>query len=355
MDPVLFLFLVIVVALAFDFINGFHDSANAIATSVSTGVMTIGVAVVVAGVFNFAGALAGTAVAKTISSGLAETAAVSQVVVLSALLGASAWNLITWWYGLPSSSSHALIGGLAGAVVAHAGWGAFHWNALVSKVLIPLVLSPLLGFICAFCFMILLYWILRRFRPATVNWGARKLQLVSACAFAFSHGQNDAQKVMGIVTMALVAFMAANTIAPDGWLHHFMPVAHEVNGKMIHEVPTWVVVACAAAIGLGTMAGGKRIIKTMGSKIIHIQPIQGFAAETSGTLTILTASSMGIPVSTTHCISACILGAGASKGFNRVRWTVALNIVAAWFLTLPASALIAWLAQVAMQAAGMER
>lgn len=353
MDPLLFLLLVIFVALVFDFINGFHDAANAIATSVSTGVMTIGVAVVVAGVFNFAGALAGTAVAKTISSGLADTGSVTQVVVLSALIGASVWNLITWWYGLPSSSSHALIGGLAGAVVAHADWASFHWGALIGKVIIPLVLSPLVGFICALAFMVLLFWLLRRFRPATVNWGSRKLQLVSACAFAFSHGQNDAQKVMGIVTMALVAYMGANAIAPDSWLAAWMPVAHEVKGKLVHDVPAWVVIACAVAIGLGTMAGGKRIIKTMGSKIIHIQPIQGFAAESSGTLTILTASSMGIPISTTHCISACILGAGSSKGLNRVRWSVALNIVAAWFLTLPASGLIAWLAQRSLDAAGV--
>ena len=354
MDPILFLFLVVLVALAFDFINGFHDAANAIATSVATGVMTIGVAVVVAGVFNFAGAFAGTAVAKTISSGLADSAGVTQVVVLSALIGASVWNLITWWYGLPSSSSHALIGGLAGAVVAHAGWGAFHWNALIGKVLIPLVLSPIVGFACAFIFMILLFWILRRVRPATVNYGARKMQLVSACAFAFSHGQNDAQKVMGIVTMALVAYMGVNVVAPDSWLAAWMPMGHEVKGKMVYEVPTWVVISCAAAIALGTMAGGKRIIKTMGSKIIHIQPIQGFAAETSGTITILTASSMGIPISTTHCISACILGSGASKGLHRVRWGVALNIVAAWFLTLPASGLIAWLCQRGLDSAGVK-
>lgn len=354
MDPIVFLFLVIIVALAFDFINGFHDAANAIATSVSTGVMTIGVAVVVAGVFNFAGAFAGTQVAKTISSGFADAAIVTQVVVLSALIGASAWNLITWWFGLPSSSSHALIGGLAGAVVAHAGWGAFNWGTLVGKVLIPLILSPVLGFIAALTFMIILFWLLRRFRPATVNWGSRKMQLVSACAFAFSHGQNDAQKVMGIVTLALASYMTANVIAPDNWLHALLPVAHEVKGKLIYDVPYWVVVACAAAMGIGTMAGGKKIIKTMGSKIIHIQPIQGFAAETGGTLTILSAGALGIPVSTTHCISACILGAGASKGLNRVRWTVAFNIVAAWVITLPASGLIAWLTQRGLDAAGIK-
>ncbi|HEY0138950.1 MAG TPA: inorganic phosphate transporter [Nannocystis sp.] len=328
------LILVVVVALIFDYINGFHDAANAIATVVSTGVLPVRTAVMLAGVLNFVGAITGTAVAKTIASGFADPMVVTQVVVLAALIGACIWNLLTWWYGIPSSSSHALIGGLAGAVVAHSGVGAFNWNTLVHKVLIPLVASPLIGFTVALFFMVALLWTVRRMRPASIQRNSRRLQLLSACAMAFSHGSNDAQKAMGIITLALVSFIAAGHVGipaammpPDG------------NG-----VPTWVIFSCAAAIGLGTMAGGKRIIKTMGSKIIRITPLQGFAAETAGTATILTASALGVPVSTTHCISACIMGVGASKRLSAVRWGVAGNIVLAWVLTIPMSAGFAYLA-----------
>ena len=268
------LILVIVVALVFDYINGFHDAANAIATVVSTGVLPVRTAVILAGILNFVGAITGTAVAKTIASGFAGADVVTQVVVLGTLIGACIWNLLTWWWGIPSSSSHALIGGLAGAVVAHAGVSAFNWNNLVGKVLIPLVVSPTLGFIAAFLFMIGLLWIVRRMKPARVQRGSRRLQLISACMMAFSHGSNDAQKAMGIITLALVAFVAAG--------HTGMPDSMLPSGD---KIPTWVVFACAAAIGLGTMAGGKRIIKTMGSKIIRISPLQGFAAETAGTAT----------------------------------------------------------------------
>ena len=323
---------VIVVALIFDYINGFHDAANAIATVVSTGVLPVRTAVILAGILNFAGAWAGTAVAKTIASGFADPAIVTQVVVLGALIGACIWNLLTWWYGIPSSSSHALIGGLAGAVVAHAGFSAFHWSNLVDKVLVPLVASPLIGFTVALLLMVGLLWLVRRMRPASVQRGSRRLQLVSACMMAFSHGSNDAQKAMGIITLALVSFVAAGyTGVPAEWL----PTGD--------KVPTWVVIACATAIGVGTMAGGKRIIKTMGAKIIRISPLQGFAAETAGTATILSASYMGVPVSTTHCISACIMGVGASKRLSAVRWGVAGNIVLAWVLTLPMSAAFAYL------------
>jgi PiT family inorganic phosphate transporter len=323
---------VIVVALIFDYINGFHDAANAIATVVSTGVLPVRTAVILAGVLNFAGAMAGTAVAKTIASGFAEPMIVTQVVVLSALIGACIWNLLTWWYGIPSSSSHALIGGLAGAVVAHAGLSAFNWNTLTQKVLVPLVASPLLGFTVALLMMVGLLWLVRRMRPASVQRGSRRLQLVSACMMAFSHGSNDAQKAMGIITLALVSFVAAGY---SGFPPDMLPTGD--------KVPTWVVIACATAIGVGTMAGGKRIIKTMGAKIIRITPLQGFAAETAGTATILTASYMGVPVSTTHCISACIMGVGASKRLSAVRWGVAGNIVLAWVLTIPMSAGFAYL------------
>ncbi len=322
---------VIITAIVFDYINGFHDAANAIATVVSTGVLPIRTAVFIAGVLNFVGAMTGTAVAKTIASGFADTSVVTQVVVLSALLGACVWNLITWWYGIPSSSSHALIGALAGAVVAHAGVSAFKWHALVQKVLVPLVLSPLLGFIAAFLVMVALLWITRRMRPSTVQVGSRRLQLVSACAMAFSHGSNDAQKSMGIITLALAAWVASGHTGFPAWM---LPVGS--------AVPTWVIISCAGAIAFGTMAGGQKIIKTMGTKIIRITPLQGFAAETSGTLTILAASHFGVPVSTTHCINACIMGVGASKRISAVRWGVASNILVAWVLTLPLSGAFAY-------------
>ncbi|MBI4819240.1 MAG: inorganic phosphate transporter [Deltaproteobacteria bacterium] len=323
---------VIIAALVFDYINGFHDAANAIATVVSTGVLPVRTAVLIAGVLNFVGAMMGTAVAKTISSGFADTAIVTQTVVLAALLGASVWNLITWWYGIPSSSSHALIGGLAGSVVAHAGVDAFRWNALLDKVLVPLVASPTIGFVVALVLSIALLWMLRTFRSATVNRLSRRLQLVSAAAMAFSHGSNDAQKSMGIITLALVAWMATGTVGLPAWV---LPPTPD-------KIPFWVIVSCAAAIALGTMAGGQRIIKTMGTKIIRITPLQGFTAETAGAATILGASSLGIPVSTTHVINACIMGVGTSKRLSAVRWTVAGNIVVAWILTLPLSAAIAY-------------
>ena len=324
---------VIVAAVLFDFINGFHDAANAIATVVSTGVLPIRTAVFMAGAFNFVGALLGTAVAKTIATGFADPAIVTQSVVLSALLGATIWNLITWWKGIPSSSSHALIGGLAGAVVAHAGVHAFHWGTLVEKVLIPLVVSPAFGFIAAIVVMVLLLWIVRNMRASTVNRGARRMQLLSACMMAFSHGSNDAQKSMGIITLALVSFIAAGHTGMPEWMR---PDPGTAN------VPTWVVMICAGAIAAGTMAGGKKIIKTMGSKIIRISPLQGFAAETAGAVTIIAASRLGVPVSTTHCINASIMGVGATKRLSAVRWGVAGNILVAWVVTMPLSALLSF-------------
>ncbi|MBK8412620.1 MAG: inorganic phosphate transporter [Sandaracinaceae bacterium] len=332
---------VIVAAIIFDYINGFHDAANAIATVVSTGVLPIRTAVMLAAVLNFVGAITGTAVAKTIASGFADPAIVTQLVVLAALIGACIWNIITWWYGIPSSSSHALVGGLAGAVVAHGGVDAFYWGALVKKILVPLVLSPTLGFVLAFFMMVGLTWFFRRFKPAIVHTISRRLQLLSAMMMAFSHGSNDAQKSMGIITLALAAFVAGGHVGLPAWM---LPATPE-------SVPQWVVIVCAAAIGLGTAAGGKRIIKTMGTKIIRISPLQGFAAETSGALTILAASQLGIPVSTTHCINACIMGVGASKRISAVRWGVAGNILVAWIVTLPASAALAWVSMLLLDMA----
>jgi PiT family inorganic phosphate transporter len=325
------LVLVLVLALVFDYINGFHDAANAIATVVSTGVLPIRTAVLIAGTLNFVGAITGTAVAKTIASGFAAPGDVTQTVILATLIGASAWNLITWWYGIPSSSSHALIGGLCGAVVAHAGFGHFKWTALVEKVVVPLVVSPIFGFFLALIIMVVVLWVVRRSRPRAVNKGARVMQLVSASAMAFAHGSNDAQKSMGIMTLALASFVSMKG-------HGHLPAWMEPSGG--DHVPRWVILACAGAIGLGTMAGGQRIIKTMGTKIIRITPLMGFAAETAGASTILLASSFGIPLSTTHCINACIMGVGASKRLSAVRWGVANSIVTAWVLTIPAAAFV---------------
>lgn len=367
------LILVVVVALVFDFINGFHDAANAIATSVSTGVMSVRTAVVVSGIFNFVGAFAGTAVAAFIAKGIADPENVTQLVVLAALIGASAWNLMTWWWGIPSSSSHALVGGLCGAVIASKGFAFVEWGGVMAKVAIPLILSPLIGLAVAFLLMVISLWIVRRWRPNTVNSGSRGLQLVSACTLSFAHGMNDAQKVMGVITMALIAFMTAHQVKPlvttgvtqeQVAIHaevvagstmpaiikdhhtHLLPTAHiDAKGKSTTDIPVWVIVACALAMCFGTMAGGKKIIKTMGTKIIKISPLQGFAAQTSGTGTIIAASVLGIPVSTTHCITASVMGAGLIKGLAAIRWGTAVNILVAWVLTLPASAIMAWIAE----------
>ncbi|MFT3766081.1 MAG: inorganic phosphate transporter [Minicystis sp.] len=318
------LILVVVVALVFDYINGFHDTANAIATVVSTGVLPIRTAIMLAAVLNFGGALMGTAVASTIGKGLIEPAAVSQVVVLSALLGAIFWNLFTWYFGIPSSSSHALVGGLVGASVAHAGPKAVQIAGL-EKVVKSLIVSPIVGFWIAFVVMITILWIVRRSKPAKLTRVFRKLQMLSAGFMALSHGSNDAQKTMGIITMSLVAYGA---------------VKGSAAGKF--DVPLWVVLACATAMAMGTAAGGIRIIKTMGTKIIDLKPIHGFAAETAAAATILTSSALGMPVSTTHVITGCIMGAGASQRVSAVRWGVTTKILWAWVLTIPISAAVAW-------------
>lgn len=329
---------VVVAAILFDYVNGFHDAANAIATVVSTGVAPIRTAVFAAGVLNFVGALHGTAVAKTIASGFADPANVTQHVVLAALLGAIIWNLITWWYGIPSSSSHALIGGLAGAVVGHAGVSAFKWTALKQKVLVPLVLSPTLGFFIAFLVMVALLWAFRSSKPGFVRRLSRWMQMLSAALMAEAHGRNDAQKSMGIITLALVAYAEwAKKHGADA-----LPAWAAASGS---DIPRWVIFSCAGAIALGTMAGGERIIKTMGTKIVHISPLEGFAAETSAAIVINAASAFGAPVSTTHCVNACIMGVGASKRISAVRWGTASRIVWAWVLTLPAAGLLSFVSE----------
>lgn len=314
----LLLVLVIVAALAFDYINGFHDTANAIATVVSTRVLSPTLAILMAATLNFAGALVATHVAKTIASGIIATELATEAVVLAAVIGGIVWNLLTWYYGIPSSSSHALIGGLVGAGLAKGGIEMVEWAGLLKKVVYPLIGSPLVGFVFAFLLMTL---IARAFGHANAKKTGkvfRSLQLVSSAAMAFSHGSNDAQKAMGIITLALVA-----------------------NGMLDKpEVPTWVKLACALAMALGTAAGGWRIIHTMGQKIIRLDPVNGFAAETAGASVILTASHFGMPISTTHAITASIFGVGASKRASAVRWQVAKGVVMAWVITIPASAAV---------------
>jgi PiT family inorganic phosphate transporter len=338
---------VIAVAVIFDYINGFHDTANAIATVVSTNVLHPRTAIILAALFNFIGALTGTSVAKTIGNDITDPTTITQTVVLSALAAAVVWNLITWYFGIPSSSSHALVGGLIGSVLCHhvldegKPFKDDLWTLLSSsgstKVLKGLVLSPICGLIGGFTIMVILFWIVKRVSPVWVNRVFRKLQLVSASLMAHSHGSNDAQKAMGVITMALVAYYKGH---PQD--------AHQLGlnmqpGKGGYEVPIWVIFTCASAMALGTAAGGWRIMHTMGHKIIKLRPIDGFAAETAGAAIIETASRLGVPVSTTHVIASSIMGVGASKRFSAVRWGVAGNIVVAWVLTIPVSAVVAGL------------
>jgi PiT family inorganic phosphate transporter len=313
------LLLVIGIALVFEYINGFHDSANAIATVVSTKVLSARTAVIYAGVLNVLGAFLGTHVASTIGQGIVLTDIVTQGVILCALLAAVIWNLVTWYFGIPSSSSHALIGGLMGAAIAKAGFDSILLDGVSKKVLMPMVTSPIFGFGIGFLCMILLLWTCSRARPHVANVYFRKLQLISSGIMALSHGSNDAQKTMGIITLALVSYNALPTF----------------------EVPSWVIFMCAITMGLGTMAGGWRIIRTMGNKMIKLKPIHGFAAETSAATVILTASHFGIPVSTTHIISTAIMGVGSTKGRNALNLSIIKNIVIAWVLTIPVCMTIA--------------
>lgn len=321
--PIL-LVVIVVFGLAFDFTNGFHDTANAVATVISTRVLPPTFAIVLCAVLNFAGAFVSQKVAGTIAKGLIDAHAATQEVILAAIIGAIAWNVLTWYFGIPSSSSHALIGGLVGATLVFAGTHAVIWKGVVSKVVVPMVLSPLLGGVIAFALMMLLFGLFADTRPRKVNGLFSWLQRLSAAAVAFNHGQNDAQKTMGVITLALVAF-------------HVLPASKHV------AIPLWVIISCAAAMGLGTLSGGWRIIKTLGTKIIDLQPINGFAAETSASIVLATASYFGMPVSTTHIVVGSVFGVGIAKRFNEVRWPVAQQMVTAWVLTLPGAALIAGL------------
>ena len=331
-----FVLVIIGVALIFDFINGFHDSANSIATVVSTRVLTPAVAVSWAAFFNFVAAFTvGTAVAKTISRGLIRPEAVTPVVILAALIGAIVWNLITWYYGLPSSSSHALLGGYAGAAVSNAGLSSLIGSGWI-KPLAAIVVSPLLGLTLGLTLYVSLAWLLRYRNAPRLDSLFRRLQLVSAALYSLSHGANDAQKTMGIIVSLLVASNALFAGA-TGWLSHF----YLPNGD---HIPLWVILAAHTAIAAGTAAGGWRIVKTMGTRITKLTPFGGFCAETGGGATILIASALGVPVSTTHTITGAIVGVGTSRRAQAVRWGVAGRIVWAWILTIPMSALIAALA-----------
>ena len=307
-----------------DYINGFHDTANSIATVVSTGVLPAKYALVMSAVLNFAGALAGTSVATTIAKGLADSQHIVPAVIAAALMAAITWDLLTWWFGIPSSTSHTLLGGLTGAVVAHAGFGALHMNKL-KEIGAFIIISPALGFLVGMALILIILWVVRHFPGHRVNWVFRKAQLVSAAAMSFTHGQNDAQKAMGIICLALIAYKFN------------MPL--DAKAKVI--IPLWIKIGSASFMALGTASGGWKIIKTMGSKIVKLRPIHGFAAETAAAAVLFTTAHFGIPVSTTHSITGAIMGVGTSMNASAVRWGVAGNIVVAWVLTIPISALLA--------------
>jgi PiT family inorganic phosphate transporter len=342
------LFLIVLfAALTFEYINGFHDTANAIATVVSTKVLTPRAAVMWAAFWNLIGALVGTAVAKTISGGLVDASAVTMTTVLAALVAAIIWNLFTWWLGLPSSSSHALIGGLCGAAMATAGgnWGVLIWSAtdkkgaaigLWPKVVLPMFTSPLVGFIGGALLMGLLLIILRKATPRIVALIFGKAQLISAGFMGFSHGSNDAQKTMGIITLALFTGTSTGAFANLPEWAHFLRV------QEFKDIPFWVVITCAITMAAGTAAGGWRIIRTMGHKMVKMQPVHGFAAETTAAIILHGTATMGVPVSTTHVISTSIMGVGATKRLSAVKWGVVERILWAWVLTLPVTALLAY-------------
>ena len=316
----LLLFLIVLTALIFDFTNGAHDCANAIATVVSTKVLSPRTAVAMAATLNLMGALLGTEVAKTLGGGLVHQSMVDgcQILVFAALIGAIAWNVLTWCLGIPSSSSHALIGGLLGAAYGHAGFGAINFQGVINKVVLPFIGSPLAGFCAGFFVMFVIYWVCARTLRRKVNAWFRKLQIVSAGFMALSHGLNDAQKTMGVITLALLLFGYIDTV----------------------EVPLWVKLCCASAMSLGTAIGGWKIVKTMGNRIFKLEPVHGFATETATGIVISCASLIGAPVSTTHTVSAAIFGVGSSKRLNAVRWGVAGQLVVAWVLTLPCAGVV---------------
>ncbi|MDO9114850.1 MAG: inorganic phosphate transporter [Polaromonas sp.] len=316
--------MLVILAVAFDFMNGFHDAANSIATVVSTGVLKPGQAVLFAATFNFVAIFVfHLSVAATVGKGIVQPGIVDTHVVFGALIGAITWNLVTWYYGIPSSSSHALIGGIVGAVMAKSGAGALVAGGILKTVAFIFV-SPLLGFLLGSLMMVLVAWVCRRAAPSRVDRWFRRLQLVSAGAYSLGHGGNDAQKTIGIIWMLLIAtgYTAASDSAP----------------------PTWVIVSCYVAIAAGTMFGGWRIVKTMGQKITKLKPVGGFCAETGGAITLFLATGLGIPVSTTHTITGAIVGVGSTQRASAVRWGVAGNIVWAWIFTIPASAFVAAIA-----------
>jgi len=325
------LLLILALGLSFDFINGFHDTANAIATVVATRVLSPGRAVLMAGVLNFVGALSGTAVATTVGKGIIPPEVSTQTLVISALVAAIVWNLVTWYFGLPSSSSHALIFSLVGAGVAGAGWNVIQVSGL-EKTFQGLVFSPLLGFTAAFLIMLLLLNLFARAYPATVTRVFGRAQLLSAAYMAYSHGSNDAQKTMGVMTMAVASYL------------HW--------GGNDWQVPAWIIVTAATAMGLGTSIGGWRIIRTMGLRVVELRPIHGFAAETAAATVIEAASRLGVPVSTTHTIGSAILGVGSTRRLSAVRWGIAGQIVMAWVLTIPGCFLIAWVVRSALLLVG---
>jgi PiT family inorganic phosphate transporter len=313
---------IIALGLAFDFVNGFHDTANAIATSVATRVLSPGQAVSMAAVLNVVGAVSGTAVATTVGRGIVPPTAATQQLVAAALISAIIWNLVTWWLAIPSSSSHALIFSIVGAGIAAAGVESIQIGG-ITKTLQGLVFSPVLGFLVALLLLTALLWIFARSRPLRVTRIFGRLQIVSAAYMAFSHGSNDAQKTMGVLTMALASYY--------GW-----------TGEQ-WQVPLWIILAAATAMGLGTALGGWRIVRTMGLRVVELRPIDGFAAETAAATVIEVASRLGIPVSTTHVISSAILGVGSTRSLSAVRWGIAGRIVSAWVITIPACIALAWI------------
>ncbi|HRO63774.1 inorganic phosphate transporter [Thermomonas sp.] len=355
---------VIAAALIFEFINGFHDTANSIAASVATKVLSPGQAVVMAAVMNMIGALTGTAVAATIATGIVNTAVVDATsqLMLCALLGAIAWNLVTWWFGLPSSSSHALIGGLCGAALSasHMDWNALLWaeraaswtqsKGLVWKVLVPMVTSPLAGFLLGFTLMVVLWalifgmersggWLRRIARPRWINAGFGKLQIMSAAYMGYAHGHNDAQKTMGVIALTLIGAQASGALDDlPGWLAFMHP--EQSSGATVAD---WIIVTCALVMAAGTASGGWRIIKTLGHKMVKLHPLDGFAVDTSSATVLMAAAHFGMPVSTTHTVSTAIMGVGFAKNPRRLKLGTIERIVWAWILTIPASATVAWL------------
>ncbi len=320
MDSDIILVIVVATALAFDFTNGFHDTANAVATSISTRALAPKTAVALSAVLNFVGAFISIKVAATVASGIVDAQLVTTTVIFAGLIGAILWNLATWYFGLPSSSSHALIGGVVGAAFASSGADAILGQGLLEKVIVPALVAPVVAFLAAGACILVTYRMVGRLRPGPVNRGYRLGQIVSASLLSLSHGTNDAQKTMGIITLALIANGSLQGASPDP--------------------PMWVIVSAATAIALGTYTGGWRIIRTMGSRIYKMDPAQGFAAQGGGAAVLLTASHLGFPLSTTHSITGAVLGAGAAKRLSAVRWGLAGNIAVAWVLTIPAAAAV---------------